>query len=188
MIEAMVSAGVLGIALIGLVNLQTNAIKGMRSARHMHEGVEMARQVLDRITVQGLATVDALGCAANPTLANPDASGCRQSFGTNAGGGTGQFSAPTGCTMWRSETDVLDAQVGTPRMAQDLAGNPCNAGTQECSGAHRIDVRVSNAPGAYNLQPQARIVDVWVCWRGNDATNANIHQSHARRVMAPGLR
>ncbi len=173
LIEIMIATVILGIGLLGLVELHSHSIRGTVKAESIGRGTEVARQVADQLMTQ---TVDSLPAACG-AIANPPPDkylgGCR----ATAGAGT-VFAAdkPGACTQW------LDAD----RIANVLDGNPVVAAADFGQGrarAYRADMVISDHPNP-NFAPDGGLITIWVCWR--DAKGF-VQQVRTSRVIVPNL-
>lgn len=182
----MVAAGILGIALVGLVRLHVSSMRGTVQAEQQGNGAELARQLAEYMATQIEAPpengvtlrlpvrsdfVTPCGPGVNAQLP-PGAQGCRAGDNLTAG-----LSDPnrhgTGCSFWTYGGLLPDLATGpVPSWrATQLPG--------ERPGAFRVDMAVSAHPSPANY-PDAAMVTIWVCWRDEGGL---IRQVTSRRVF-----
>jgi len=145
LIEAMVAAGILGVALIGLVRLHSTSMQGTVRAQRVGRAAEVARQLAETVASQTWAQLPPCGGPAVPLPPAP--AGCRATIGPST-----VFSGvrPNGCTYFADGAAVQD--VALP----DAAVAPPNQ-------RFRVDMAVSQHPDALNY-PNSAVLTVWVCW------------------------
>lgn len=159
----MISAAILGVALVGLVQMHTTSIRGTAKAEDVGRATEIARQLADRIASQPLDQIVGCGSATAP-LAEP---GCRDSLGpgrtpTTPKGGT--------CTRVVAEDAVADAASGDIPTLDPTSPD-----------GYRIDTWLSSHP---NGAPGTAQLHVWVCWRDPSGL---INEVYTSRVKIDGV-
>lgn len=160
----MISATVLGFALLGLVQLHTTSIRGTAKAEDIGRAAELARQFADQyasLPIASLPNCGGIGSSLDPTLPN----GCRSTLGPGTA-----YAMPRagGCT-------VEVPGDATP----DAAGNLPAAGTDP--NPYRVDLWMARHPsGSAGLIE----MNVWVCWR--DA-NGQVNEVHTTRTRVTGM-
>lgn len=135
LIEAAISAGALGLLVIGLASMYTRGIQGMRQSESLVSALELSGQLLDVFSTAPPEAVPActgaVGCA--------DANGALQAPLPAAGA--------FACTRWADGPSV-------PRSA-----------TQQYAVGERYRVDTVVGPHPDNTRyPDARLVTISVCW------------------------
>jgi hypothetical protein len=160
----MISAAVLGIALVGLVEMHTTSIRGTAKAEDVGRATEIARQLADRVASLPVDQLPGCGSIDTP-LGVP---GCRATPGPGR-----SFSNPKGgpsCTRFVDEDAIADAASG------QIATLPT-----EQAGSYRIDTWLSQHP---NGTSGAGLLHVWVCWRDPAGV---VQEVHTRRMKIAGV-
>ncbi len=172
-IEAIVATGVLGIGLVGLVNLHGASMRGIKSSESKSAGTVVADAIAEGIiSQQSLANARIPNCNLGPAL--PANAGCR-----NGGIGSTVYNAPlaNGCTMFFDEP---------PHMPVGGAINNWNPWDQTLANPnmrYRVDVGVVGHPD--NIEhPNAQYLYVWTCWQ---AANGAIQQVATERMLTFGF-
>lgn len=150
-LEALVAAAVLGIALIALVKLHTSAMRGMKSSRDLGTAGDIALQVAEELAAEDVTTLNANACF----LAAGTPTGCRDPTVMPAG-----YSAPKAgadCTWWVEDGLMRDGAGALPANRQNSL-----AAAVTSNLPYRIDRVVHADPNA--TYPNTRIVEVYVCW------------------------
>ena len=161
----MISAVVLGIALVSLVQMHTTSIRGTARAEDIGRATEIARQIGQFMASQPLNQIPACGNPNAPLPAGPQ--GCRASEGP----GTVLSTTKTfPCTRLVDEDGVVDAATG------DIPVSPATS-----RGSYRIDMLLSSHPNGATGMAQ---IHVWVCWR--DA-GGNVNEVSATQTKIVGL-
>ncbi len=154
-LEAMVSAVVLGIGMVGLVKMHTSAIGGMQRGRDVNIAEDIATQAAEEMVALGGATLaSAAGVGACNT--NVAVTGCRVG---NINSMVFAANRTSPCTKWVGE------QGNTP----DYQGNQptvitTEAAAQSAGRRYRVDRVISRHPSV-TANANTRVVDVFVCWR-----------------------
>lgn len=160
LLEALISAGVLGIALVGLVQMHATSMKGTAKAEDIGRAAELARQYADQyasLPVTALPACGGIGFVMDPTIPN----GCRATLGPGPGM---QAPKPNNCTVLVPSDATPDASGNLPSAAGD--GNP-----------YRVDLMMAQHPtGATGLMQ----MHVWVCWRDADGLVNEVHTTRTR--------
>ena len=146
LIEAIVAAAILGIALIGLVELHKGSMRGTVRAECVGRATEVARQIAEEVAAlpsgnPALLPACAPGVGA-PLPAPPN--GCRATATSMVA------DRLNGCTYYTDEAAVS---------ATDPSAFP-DAGSNR---RFRVDMAISQHPDALNY-PNAPLLTVWVCW------------------------
>lgn len=149
MIEAMVAAGVLGIALLGLVRLHSTSMKGTVQAQRIGIASEVARQLAETVASQPAADLPVCLPGFGPGGAQlpPAPAGCRATVGPST------VFAPikaNGCTVNIDGAAVQD--VAIPGLSPNIVNSK-----------FRVDTAVSQHPDSINY-PDSALVTIWVCW------------------------
>lgn len=166
LIEALVAAGVLGIALTALVQLHQTSMRGTVASSRLGEASEVARQLADHFSIRAVDTP--INCAPNrnnPLVAMPT---CAAIFATNAAGVCNSAqtcdTAPQNCTF---DFDIYGNLTAPP------AGPPL-------PGRYRVRLAESQ-----NTSGDGFRVTVVVCW--NDPNSNAIRSVVTDRLSVPGL-
>lgn len=155
------SAAVLGIALVGLVNLHTTSIEGTAKADDIGRAAEIARQRADQLASAPVTVLAACGNATTPfDTSTPQ--GCRASFGPGSAFANDKLGA---CTQLVS-SDATPNGSGVLPIAPSTEPNP-----------YRIDVLLSGHPSGSTGLAQ---VHVWVCWRDGSGMVNEVHTTRTR--------
>ena len=167
-IEALVAAGILAIALVGVVYLHGNSIRGTAQAERIGRAAEAARQYAEMFATTTPGRLPA--CA--PGIGNPaplEPAGCRRDL-TSFRAGKG-----TGCTFW------VTGGPSTPSIDDPAAANGAiiaSVTAEALPNEYRIDVAVSDPPG--NAAAGAALLTVWTCWRDE---NGKVSEIRTRRIV-----
>lgn len=163
LVEALIAAGVLGVALTALVRLHQSSIRGTVASARIGDASEVARQIADHFSIRAVDTP--LGCPnqAAPIAALPT---CAAIYGTIPGGVCNSVDTcdPLGCTF---DFDVS----GTPAPAG--AGPPL-------PGRFRVRLVEGANPAGEGFR-----VAVVVCW--NDPNSGGTRTVVTDRLSVPGL-
>lgn len=160
LIEAVVAAVVLGLALTALTNAQLSSIRGVENSQEGFQARALASLVADDIALiqRGLPqTFDNFGCL-NVVGAYEDLEGCALPNGLG-------FTAEETCSRYffpDNLPNVNAAALGTAPgsgllFTQGIFGNPGR-------GAYRVDVFTTDHPDPSVPAGRARVVDVFVCY------------------------
>jgi hypothetical protein len=176
----MIAAGVLGIALIGLVRLHTSAVRGTVQADSLGRGVEVARQLADTVATTSLAAAPAWLTACQPGRGAPlpQNSGCRTSAAGVRASGDGFAVHKGGCTFFSRGAAV--PMPGDANNVPSVETGATRGLPAPQSGEFRIDVAYSAHPDPV-AYPDAAVVTVWVCWLDGDS--GSIREVETRRVL-----
>lgn len=184
LVEAMVAAVILGIGLLGLVELHRASIRGTVKAINAGQALEIGRQVVETILAadyvnqpNGAGAIPN-ACAGAGVWAPPapapnffpaGVTGCRQSVNNFTGIKTGL------CTFYADEAPVNTASLNSP----------FEAGTVNTSanGKFRIDTALHAHPNVAQY-PNTVMVSVWVCWRD---TAQIVHEVRTSRILTQDL-
>ena len=171
-VEALVAAAILGIALIGIVRIHGSSIRGTAKAERVGRASVVARQFAELYATT--SPQDLPACPPGPNAAPLGPSdGCKSTTPTVPNPPKG-----TGCTLWVNDgpsipsINDVNAQNG-----EIVALNSPGALGQQPS-QYRIDVSVSRHPDL-NFQ-NAALLTVWVCWRDELGT---INEVRTRRLL-----
>jgi hypothetical protein len=170
MIEAMVAAAILGIALLGLVRLHATSMKGTVKAQRLGRASEVARQLAETVASRPFLALPPCLPGSGPGGAPlpPGASGCRATLGPST-----LFALPkaAGCTVNIDGAAVQDVSIAGP--TPNVANSRC-----------RVDTAISQHPGGNINYPNTAVVTVWVCW--TEPTGL-IREISTSRMVAGGL-
>lgn len=175
-VEALVAAGILGIALVGIVQLHATSIRGTAKAERIGRASETARQIAELFATT--SADDLPNCDPGPLLPPPnDMVGCK-----NGDGVTTVFTDPTvrpnGCVLW------VQGGPSTPRINDVNAADGAIVSLPNPSGAEqpsqfRIDLAVSSHPDPATY-PDAVMLTVWACWRDEVGV---VREVQTRRIL-----
>jgi hypothetical protein len=176
----MVAAGVLGVALLGLVRLHTSAMRGTVQADSIGRGAEVARQLADMVASTSMTRLPAWLAACGPGAAAPLPAnfGCRTQIGGDRVLGQGFAAMKGGCTFFMQGAAVPSSV--DPNVAPSLATGDNRAATAPLSGEFRVDVALSAHPNPASY-PNTAVVTVWVCWM--DSEGGAVREVETRRVI-----
>lgn len=169
----MVSAVILGIALIGLVEMHARSVMGTMSADEMGRGAEVARQVADQIMSTPMTAFQA--CGDPNAVLPPPPQGCRGTLGPSR-----TWTTPAGdpCTRYFRDDGITDATTGAA-VALSAAD-----GADPRFHPYRVDVRVARHPD----NPAATELHVWVCWQDQATSQGGlIKEIHTSRLKVEGV-
>ena len=174
-VEALIAAGVLGIALIGIVRLHASSIIGTAKAERVGRASIVARQFAEMFATTSPADLPV--CAPGPNgapLAEP--AGCKSAQGV-----TTVFSPPkgTGCTYWVNDGPSVPSINDTNAANGQIVADPTPGSNGPQPSQYRIDVSVSAHPAAASY-PDAALLTVWVCWRDE---RGSINEIRTRRIL-----
>jgi prepilin-type N-terminal cleavage/methylation domain-containing protein len=180
LIEAMVAAGVLGIALLGLVRLHTSAMRGTVQADSIGRGAEVARQLADMVASTNMTALPAwlAACGPGPAAPLPANFGCRAQIGGDRVRGQGFAAVKGGCTFFMEGAGVPSSV--DPNVAPSLATGSTRNAVAPLSGEFRVDVALSAHPNPASY-PNTALVTVWVCWM--DSEGGSVREVETRRVL-----
>lgn len=146
----MVSAGILGIGLIGLVNLYGASTSGALRARRLSVATEIARQESAMLLAEGADPTGPTTCpAAGSTI------GCR--------GADRRLATAKPCTVWLRDADV-----------------PTESGVilrDETASSFRRDLVVTAHPDTAN-HPDAQVATISVCYTDESGTLQELQAVH----------
>ena len=172
----MISAAVLGIGLLGLVQIHKSSIRGTIRSTRLRHASEIARQAAEQIAAIPFNRFQAAVAApenCGPGLNTPlpvGANGCRGATGvTNV---PAPLKAP-GCTY--------NTESGAVLRATDPDGNALRDG--DPTDPFRVDVAISEHPNPL-LYPTSGLVSVWVCFTDEVGI---IHEVSTSRVVTQFL-
>lgn len=160
LIEAMVAAGVLGIALIGLVELHKSSIRGTAKAQRVGEAAEVARQIAEQVAAQPFNQLPACAPGTGTPLPAPP-NGCRATAGPSNAWAAPR---PAPCTYF---VDSAAVQPVDPTAFPDAG-----AGQRR----FRVDLAVSQHPDSGNY-PDSALLTIWVCWTDQRGTIGEVSTS-----------
>ena len=176
LIEAMVSAAVLGIGLLGLVHIHKSSIRGTVRSTRLRHASEIARQAAEQIAAipyQRLAAAPTAPENCGPGLGAPlpvGPNGCRGADGVST---VPAPVKPLGCTY--------NTDSGAVLQATDPNGNALRDGLP--TDPFRVDVAISQHPNPA-LYPSSGLVTVWVCFTDEAGY---IHEITTSRVVTQFL-
>src|SRR5262245_16850054 len=156
LIEAMVSAAVLGIGLLGVVELHRSSVRGLAIGRSITVASQIASQRAELIAGR---EADALNLPSCPVAADNNV-GCKATRDA--------FAADKTCTAW-----LLESDVPTPAGA-DVANAP-NQG-------FRRDIVITPHPDTIN-HAGSFVATISVCWR--DQKNF-VQELRQQKLLVPG--
>lgn len=182
LIEAMIAAGILGIALVGLVRLHFAAMQGTAKSASIGNAAEAARQLAEVVATTDFDALPvwAQGCGPGANAPLPPNWGCRSNSNTLT-------VADAQCSLFLNDVGVpTPSQVGQPF---SVGPNPSGS-----SPGLRLDLAVSAHPDLVNY-PETAVLTVAVCWREGDAPNlaaggggGAVHEVRTSRILVRGLR
>jgi hypothetical protein len=202
--EAMISAAILAIGLVGLAKLHISSTRGTVKAEEIGRAAEVARQIADTFTTMDYANIPP--CAPGPT-GNPGwypngAGGCASATGgdgkkSNVWNPPKALAAGRNCTTYYKGDGVPDVNdvvwSADPMNGDGSAALSGGVTTAAGFGNHyRIDLAVSRHPDGANFQAPAgaapvageeevvSVLWVWVCWQDD---NGSINEVSATRVI-----
>ncbi len=163
LVEALIAAGVLGVALTALVRLHQSSMRGTVASTRIGDASEIGRQIADHFSIRAVDTP--LGC---PGQAAPIAAldTCPMVYAMAPGGVCNSVETcdPLGC--------VFD---------YDVNGNPAPAGGgPPLPGRFRVRLMEGANPAGGGFR-----VAVIVCW--NDPNSGHARQVVTDRLSVPGL-
>ncbi len=187
LVEAMVAAVILGIGLLGLVELHRTSIRGTVKAISAGQALEIGRQVAETIlsadyvsqpnpapAVPNNCAGGAFWPAPGPSLPPPGFGvagvlGCRQDANS--------FSATKNglCTFYAEEAPVNTGNGTSPF-------EPATVNTQ-ANGRFRIDTAIHGHPNPLQY-PDSVMATVWVCWRDSAR---QVHEVRTTRILTQDL-
>ena len=177
-VEALVAAAILGVALVGIVQLHGASIRGTAKAERIGRASEVARQIAELYATTEPGALPL--CPPGPTVAPPpEPAGCKSAIAV-----TTAFAAEKpACTFWvqggPSTPSINDAGAAAGAIVAQATAGP--AGPQPSQ--FRIDIGVSAHPDATappNNFPDAVMLTVWVCWRDEVGI---VHEVRTRRIL-----
>jgi prepilin-type N-terminal cleavage/methylation domain-containing protein len=157
LIEVMISAGVLGIGLAGVIQLHVSSVRGLASGRSISLAGEIASQ---RVEFIGGRDIDVASLPTCPRGASGVVD-CRAN--------KGNFTATKTCSTWLAESDV-----------------PTPAGLEipsEPNVGYRRDLVIEAHPDTLNHNGSFLAI-VSVCWRDS---SGNVQQIQSQRLLIPGI-
>ena len=171
LVEAMVAAAILGVALLGLVQLHKSSLRGTVRSQNVGQAAEVARQLAETTASQPFNQLPNCPPGATVRLSQPPGGvppGCRASWGP---GTTPSPVKGNGCTFYSDGANVppVDPAAGDASVV---------AGSQR----YRVDTTVSRHPNA--TLPNTAVVNVYVCW--NEPTG-EIREITSSRLVTVGL-
>ncbi len=173
-IEALVAAAILGVALVGIVQIHGASIRGTAKAERIGRASEVARQFAELLatTSPGNLPVCLPGPMAAPLV---EPAGCK-----NALGPTTVFAPPkANCTFWVQDGPSTPS-VDDPNAVNGAIVAQTNPGPNGPQPSQfRIDVSVSAHPDP-TTYPNAVLVTVWACWRDEVGT---VNEVRTRRIL-----
>jgi prepilin-type N-terminal cleavage/methylation domain-containing protein len=171
LIEAMVAAAILGLALVGLVQLHKTSMRGTVQATNTGRAAEVARQLAESAASQEYAQLPACPPGAGPAGGQlpPAPAGCRATLGPSA---VYAAAKPGQCTYY---VDGAAVPTVDPAASTDAAVNP--------NLRYRVDTAVSQHPDTNNY-PDTALVTIWVCWLDE---GGQIRELTTSRLVTLGL-
>lgn len=196
LLEAMMSAVILGIGLVGLSQLHMSSIRGTVRSEEIGRAAEVAREVADTLSTLDWNSMP--NCGPGPTgqatWVNPPTAngGCKGSLGPTS---TLNPPKPLGCTAWYRRDGVPDL-MNSAWVADPMAGD----GSVPDTGNYRVDVAVTAHPDPVAFPPASAlppppgerpvaVLWVWVCWRDDTAvgTGGTVNEVVTTRVVPLNL-
>jgi prepilin-type N-terminal cleavage/methylation domain-containing protein len=167
LVEVMVSVGILGVGLLGIVNLHTSSIIGLSRGQHIAMAQEVAMQQTELLETEAtIATGSLESVLPNcPASRSTDPIGCQLS--------TTEYAPIKQCTMFLSDPNIPDPSGGFPSVLPPGSGD---------ASTYRMDTVIAQHPDTLN-HPGALMVTVSVCWSDDQQ---NVHQISTSRVLVPG--
>lgn len=137
-VEVMITSGVLGIGLAGLIRIHHSSVQGQSQSNGIAIGTRAAAQVIEQLSTQPVDELPA--CSGTP--------GCR----ANSSAFTGELSTAGSypCTNWVANGGVTSVRTSA----------------SEEKNTFRVDTVVQDHPDGNN-QPDAKLITVSVCWMDN---------------------
>lgn len=157
----MISATVLGIALVGLVQMHTTSVQRTVESEKVGRATEIARQIADRTASQPLAALPACGNAATPLDVADGTRGCRGTPVPSRGKAPVKVDP---CTQFFGEDAISGGATLQPASSEEPS-------------SFRVDTLLSSHP---NGGTDAALLHVWVCWREPDGMYNEIYTSRAK--------
>lgn len=187
LLEAMVSAGVLGIGLAGLIDLHSSSIRGMRRSRDLGIGQMIAAQASEEIALYPIEAFEAAPLDACDTVTEGCKSGnAAHAYCTRSGGSGMNCGAafsnpkPAGCSFWVGENgNMRDSTGATPYSSTAFASSEMFRADRR----FRIDLVIRPHP-----EPRPAVngfsytVDVFVCWMDEAGF---VHEVRTGRLVSP---
>lgn len=175
LIEAMISAAILGLALMGLVQLHKTSIQGTVKATAMGRASEVARQLAETASSVDFADLPPCLPGAGPAGAvlGPAPQGCRGSIAPST---VWAGQKANGCTYYVESAAIPSVDPG---YNPDGAVNP--------TLKYRVDIAVSQHPDngvPPSNYPDTAVVTVWVCWEDERGI---VQELSTTRLVTSGL-
>lgn len=166
LVEVMVSVGVLGIGLVGLINLHTYSIVNLNRAQHIAMAQEVAMQETEFLQTEATSATGSLESVLPncPVSRATDPTGCLDD--------TKAFAPLKACTVFLTDPNVPDPNGSFTAVVAPGASS---------SSSYRMDTVIRQHPDSLN-RSSALVVTVSVCW-SDDQQN---YQLSINRVIVPG--
>lgn len=196
LLEAMISAVILGIGLVGLSQLHMSSIRGTVRAEEIGRAAEVAREIADTLTTLDWNSIPQCGPGptGQPFWVNPPTAGggCKAALGPTS---VMNPPKPFGCTAWYTRDGVPDLnQPG-------WVGDPMNGdGSAPDTGNFRVDIALTAHPDTVAFPPASAlppppgerpvaVLWVWVCWRDDTSVNGagSVNEVVTTRVVPLNL-
>jgi type II secretory pathway pseudopilin PulG len=159
LIEVLVSAALLGFAVLALARIHTYAIEGLDKSDSVTTAMQLASQRLELLSGESITAALPSCPPLNPGIAGIE-EGCLLD--------PRNLSNPKTCTEWRMGSEV-----------PDTTGSYLQSGT---GNGYRVDIVIADHPNQA-FYPEAQVAVVSVCWTG---AGGDVHEIQARRVFIPG--
>lgn len=174
MIEAMVSAAVLGIGLTALVNAHISSIRGVDHSNESVIATSLAQQIADDFAVVQRGAAAPMFPAACDDLVPRNIQGCAADNGI---GFAGVASGP--CTRYFEEGALPGGGVSVFDGALYSSGQTTDPGY-----GFRVDIYASPHPDPSIDIADSRVIDVYVCWRDANSMGRRVREVHETRVVS----
>jgi type II secretory pathway pseudopilin PulG len=173
LLEAVVAAGVLGIALAALTNAHLTSIRGVDNSNDAIVARSVARALADDIAILQFrqpALFVLGGCS--------DAfGGLANTIGCQAPGGSAYTAPFAPCTRYFTEEAVMVPGPASQSGNLFLSGNLADVGQP-----YRADIFVDTHPDASIDPGESRVLNVFVCWR-DPLSPGRVRQVRETRVL-----
>jgi prepilin-type N-terminal cleavage/methylation domain-containing protein len=167
LVEVMISVGVLGIGLAGLISLHMSSLVGLHKGQRVSMAQEIAMQQTEYLETEATAATGVLEAVlpSCPTSNASDPIGCRVD--------TTKLAPVKPCTVFVDDPNVPDPSGSAPGVFGAPAMSPF---------AYRADTVIVPHPDAIGF-PNALVATVSVCW--TDELQI-VRQISTTRVIIPG--
>ena len=174
-IEALVAAAILGVALIGIVRLHGSSIRGTSQAERIGRASEVARQVAEMLATT--TAEDLPACLPGLNLPPPDEpAGCKEPGVTTVA--TDEKDG-IGCTFYVQGGPSTPSIEDPESVNGAIVSTPDPGPTGWQPSQYRVDITVSQHPDAGNF-PDTALLTVYVCWLNEIR---QINEVRTRRIL-----